>query len=118
MSRCNIVEVSMDGTKFHLTGILGNGPADLDNIKRDRKTSCPDDSTFAGYMDNMLTDKEQGTVEKHFSECPTCRNNFYELRAMLDADQSATPDALADSVKKNLEGLSGNVASLGRKVKV
>ncbi|GEM_PF-1331837 len=107
----------MDGAKFNSIGcsdrISGNGAAE----KKKEAGNCPDTNTFAGYLDNKLAPTERDSVENHLADCPVCRNDFYEIRMLMDQGAKETPEALADSVKNNLQTHDG-APTPGRKIKI
>lgn len=93
----------MDDTQFGIIRSIGNGTDDKQTQKNNKPSNCPDINAFAGYLDNNLVEAEKNTVEQHMATCGTCRTNLYEVKMLLDQEPKATPDELADNVKKNLQ---------------
>lgn len=107
----------MDGTRFDSIGLKGMISGNGDGARNKDVGTCPDENTFAGYLDDRLDRNEKDSVEMHLAGCPICRNDFYEIRMLLNQDSAEAPKKLATRVKENLQTHDG-APPQGRKIKI
>jgi len=105
----------MDGNEYNnMQVVRRDGGIEKPDAKK--VAECPDINAFAGYLDTMLVDPDKDRVEGHMAQCPPCRTNFYEVKMLMDMPPRATPDGLAESVKKNLDTLEKSAGGTGIKI--
>jgi len=69
------------------------------------------------YIDNMLDESQAGEVEEHLSACDDCREEYQQLKEMLDllgqVGMVPIPDAFQLRLKKALTEEKRNIAEAG-----
>ncbi len=106
----------MDGTIF--IGYVTSVSDSTALAKQKKAENCPDENTFARYLDNTLESPERDAVEGYLATSSTCRGDFYEIRTLLEKDNAEkAPEQLADSVKNKLQTQNG-VTPNGRKLNI
>ncbi len=57
------------------------------------------------YLENDLSAEEKSLWEKHFSDCPECKNFFESFKSSLEAVEFLAANCCPRHVKQRLEGI-------------
>lgn len=59
---------------------------------------------LVGYIDNILAEDEKKKIDKHLSECPKCKDDFYFLTSVWKSEKTKheVPEGLWYKIKTDL----------------
>ena len=85
-----------------------HGPDSTDGAHSGSIDHCPDEMTFAAYLDERMDARELARMELHLARCVKCANSVQELREILAQIHSGQEDpVLVSEIAQRAKKLIG-----------
>jgi len=73
-------------------------------------------TTISRYLDGLLNEDENKSIQEHLNDCPECRNFYEENKAIMTLieapDQVLPSPYLYSKIRKNIEAMENRPAAL------